>query len=64
MIYNRKPKETAKKSLELISEFSNVVGHKMNTQNPLYLCTLAATRNWNLKTPFTIGSKYIEIFRD
>jgi hypothetical protein len=45
IIYNRKPKEAAKKSLELISGFSNVVGHKMNTPNPLYLCTLSATRN-------------------
>ena len=34
-LYTENPKDTIRKSLKLISEFSKVVGYKINTQNSL-----------------------------
>ena len=35
ILYIENPKDTIRKLLELISEFSNVAGYKINTQNSL-----------------------------
>ena len=35
IVYTENPKETIRKILELISEFSKVVGYKVNTQKSL-----------------------------
>ena len=35
MLYIKNPKDTIRKLLELISEFSNVAGYKINTQKSL-----------------------------
>ena len=34
IMYIENPKDTIRKLLELISEFSKVAGYKINTQNP------------------------------
>ena len=35
ILYIENPKDSIRKLLELISEFSKVAGYKINTQNPL-----------------------------
>jgi len=35
ILYTENPKDSIRKSLELITEFSKVAGYKINTQNPL-----------------------------
>jgi len=36
ILYIENPKDTTRKSLELINEYSKVLGYKINTQNPLH----------------------------
>ena len=36
ILYIENPKDTTRKSLELINEYSKVSGYKINTQNPLH----------------------------
>ena len=36
ILYKKNPKETIRKLLELISEFSKVMGYKVNTQKSLH----------------------------
>ena len=40
ILYIEHPKDSTRKSLELINEYSKVSGYKINTQNPLHSCTL------------------------
>ena len=60
-------KDTIRKLLELISEFSKVIGYKINTQKSLaFLCTNNEKPEREIKEsiPFTIETKrikYIEI---
>ena len=51
ILYIENPKDTVRKLLELISEFSKVTGHKINTQKSLAF----------LYTPMTIESQKREI---
>ena len=37
ILYTKKPKETIRKLLELISKFSNIVGYKVNTKKSFVL---------------------------
>ena len=40
IVYTENPKDSIRKLLDLISEFSKVAGHKINTQKSLaFLCT-------------------------
>ena len=40
ILYIENPKDTTRKLLELINEYSNVAGYKINTQKSLaFLCT-------------------------
>ena len=61
------PKETIRKSLELISEFSKVTGYKVNTQKSLaflYTNNEKSERAIKESIPFTIATKrykYLEI---
>ena len=62
ILYTENPKDTTRKSLELINEYSKVAGYKINTQE-----SLAFLYNNNEKTereiketiPFTIATKRI-----
>ena len=40
MLYIENPKNSTRKLLELINEYSKVAGYKINTQNPLHSYTL------------------------
>ena len=58
------PKVTIRKLLELISEFSKVVGHKINTQKSLaFLYTNNEKSEKEIKEsiPFTIATKKLNI---
>ena len=63
ILYNENPKDSIRKLLELISEFSKVAGYKINTQKSL---SFLYTNNEKLKKkfkesiPFTIATKIIE----
>ena len=59
----RKPKESTPKPLDLMSEFSKVAGHKINTQKPvafLYTNNELAEREIRKTIPFTGASKRIK----
>ena len=61
--YIENPKDSIRKLLELISEFSKVVGHKINTQKSLaFLCTNNEKSEREIKEliPFTIATKRIK----
>ena len=54
------PKDSIRKLLELISEFSKVAGYKINTQKSLaFLCTNneKSEREMKESLPFTIATK-------
>ena len=36
ILYTENPKDSTRKLLELINEYSQVAGYKINTQNPLH----------------------------
>ena len=57
------PKDTIKKLLELISEFSKVAGYKINMQKSfafLYTNNKKSEREIKESTPFTIATKRIK----
>ena len=62
-LYIENPKETIKKLLELISEFSKAVGYKVNTEKSLaflYTNNEKSERGIKDSTPFTIAIKRIK----
>ena len=63
ILYMENPKVTIRKLLELISEFSKVVGYKINTQKSLaFLHTNNEKSEREIKEsiPFTIATKRIK----
>ena len=66
ILYIEKLKETIRKSLELISEFSKVAGYKINTQKSLaflYTNNEKSEREIKDSIPFTIATKRIKYLR-
>ena len=67
ILYKENPKDTIRKLLELISEFSNVAGNKINTQKSfafLYTTNEKSEREIRESIPFTIArrrNKYLGI---
>ena len=62
ILYIENPKDSTRKLLELISEFSKVAGYKINTQKPLtFLYTNKENSEREIKEsiPFTIATKRI-----
>ena len=63
ILYIENPKDSIRKLLELISEFSKVVGYKINTQKPLaFLYTNNEKSEKEIKEsiPFTIATQRIK----
>jgi len=63
ILYRESPKDSIRKLLELISEFSKVSGYKINTQKSLaFLYTNNEKSEWETKEsiPFTIATKRIK----
>ena len=64
ILYIENPKDSIRKLLELISEFSEVAGYKINTQKSLaflYTNNEKSEREIKESTPFTISTKRINI---
>ena len=62
-LYIENPKDTIRKLLELISEFSKVAGYKINTQKSLaflYTNNEKSRREIKESIPFTTGTKRIK----
>ena len=60
ILYRENPKDTIRKLLELISEFSKVTGYKVNTQKSLpllYTNSEKSERGIKESIPFTIATK-------
>ena len=60
ILYIENPKDSIRKLLELITEFSKVAGYKINTQNPLafpYTNNEKSEREIKESIPFTIAKK-------
>ena len=63
ILYIENPKNSIRKLLELISEFSKVAGYKINTQKSLtflYTNNEKSEREIKESIPFTIASKIIK----
>ena len=63
ILYIENPKDSIRKLLELISEFSKVAGHKINTQKSLallYTNNEKSEREIKESIPFTIATKRIK----
>ena len=63
ILYIENPKDSIRKLLELISEFSKVAGYKVNTQKSLaflYTNNEKSEREIKESTPFTIATKRIK----
>ena len=62
ILYIENPKDSTRKLLELINEYSKVAGYKINTQNSLaFLHTNEKTEREIKETiPFTIATKRIK----
>ena len=63
ILYIENPKDSIKKLLELISEFSKVTGYKINTQKSLaflYTNNEKSEREIKESIPFTIATKRIQ----
>ena len=63
ILYRENPKGSIKELLELISEFSKVAGHKINTQKSLaflYTNNKKSEREIKESIPFTIATKIIK----
>ena len=63
ILYVEKPKDSIRKLLVLISEFSKVVGYKINTQKSLvflYTNNENSERKIKESIPFTIATKRIK----
>ena len=61
-LHTEYPKDTIRKLLELISEFSKVAGYKTNTQKPLaflYTSNEISEREIKESIPFTVANKRI-----
>ena len=61
--YQENPKDSIRKLLELISEFSKVAGYKINTQKSLaflYTNSEKLEREIRESIPFTIATKKIK----
>ena len=64
ILYIENPKDSIRKLLELIHEFSKVAGYKINTQNSLaFLCTNNEKSEREIKesSPFTMQQKELNI---
>ena len=64
ILYIESPKESIRKLLQLISEFSKVTGYKINTQKSLailYTNNETSEREIKESIPFTIATKRINI---
>ena len=62
-VYIEKPKDTIRKLLELTTEFSKVIGHKINTQKSLAFLNTnneKPKRATKESIPFTIATKKIK----
>ena len=67
ILYVENPKDSIRKVLELISEFSKVVGYKSNTQKSLaflYTNNEKSGREIKESIPFTIATKRIKLSRN
>ena len=63
ILYTENPKDSIRKLLEVISEFSKVAGYKMNTQKSLaflYTNNEKSEREMKVSIPFTIATKRIK----
>ena len=63
ILYRENPKDSMRKLLELISEFSKVAGYKINTQKSLaflYTNNEKSEREVKESIPFTIATKIIK----
>ena len=63
ILYIKNPKDSIRKFLELISDFSKVVGYKINTQKSLtclYINNEKSEREMKESIPFTIATKMIK----
>ena len=63
ILYIKKPKDSTRKLLELISEYSKVSGYKINTQKPLaflYTNNEKTEREIKETVPVTIATKRIK----
>ena len=61
ILYIENPKDSIRKLLELINEYSKVSGYKINTQKSLaFLYTNNEKRETKEKIPFTIAMKRIK----
>ena len=66
ILYIENPKDSIRKLLELISEFSKVVGYKINTQKSLafiYINNENSEREIKESIPFTTATKRIKYLR-
>ena len=64
VLYIENPKDSTRKLLELISEFSKVAGYKINTQKSLaflYTNSEKSEREIRESIPLTIATKRIKI---
>ena len=64
ILYTENPKDSIRKSLELISGFSKVAGYKINTQKSfafLYTNNEKSGREMKESIPFTIAKKELNI---
>ena len=64
ILYTENPKDSIRKLLELISEFSKVAGYKINTQKSLaflYTNNEKLEREIKESIPFTIATKQLNI---
>ena len=67
ILYIKNPKDSTRKLLEPINEYSKVAGYKINTQKSLaFLCTNNEKVEKEIKEtiPFTIATKRIKYFRN
>ena len=67
ILYIENPKDSTRKLLELINEYSKVAGYKINRQKSLaFLCTNNEKVEKEIKEtiPFTIAMKRIKYFRN
>ena len=65
ILYIENPKDTTRKLLELINEYSKVAGYKINTQKSLaflYTNNEIIEREIKETIPFTIATKRIKYF--
>ena len=60
ILYIENPKDNIRKLLDLISEFSKVIGYKMNTQKSLAFLYEKSEREIKETIPFTVATKRIK----